>query len=155
MKAKRIGKSVLVATVALAAAFALPGTANATWSGPFGDSCRDTVIVPNSGGIGVNGQINVCVAPSATFGGQNHPHQIWWDAQTINVYPDSVYVSLWHYNGPGSATFTGVSRQLSYSGNWALGSFGVSDCDRYLVGIGYWKGGSWHGTWQSPPAYAC
>jgi len=132
--------------VAMAATFLGAGPASATWTPGDGAVCRDWLF---------NNQVDVCSASAAS---ERLPRgTVGWDA--INYLTnDQTYVSLWRYYAPGNATYTGQSTaidSLLVRYGFHQGEFSTYDCAQYVIGIGWWYQGVWHGTWQSPPAWSC
>jgi len=145
MKRRLAALSVGLAAVAMTTLLG-SGVANASWTRTDGAACRDSLF---------NNNLDVC---GVTASVQRLPYgSVGWEA--YNLLPnDATYISLWRYYGPGNAQFTGQSQLMNntvtYYG-WHMGLFQPGGCAQYLVGIGYWQGGTWHGTWQSPPVWSC
>lgn len=144
MQLKQMTKAAAVAVTTGAALFAaVPGASASTHPVPatsYWGGCR-----------GLTGTAHGNVNPCSEFdGGEYVGFDVYSSISGSNV---AVYASLWRYNGPGSSSFTGQSVQIG--SGWNSGNFYTGDCGNYVIGVGYWEGGSWYGVWQSAPVSAC
>ena len=145
MQLKQMTKAAAVAVTTGATLFAaVPGASAATHPVPassYYGGCRGLTGT-------AHGNVNPC---SVWDGGEDVGFDVYASISGSSV---AVYASLLNYNGPGSSSYTGQSIQIP-NGGWSDGAFYAGNCGNYVIGVGYWEGGTWYGVWESAPVSAC